>query len=1033
MAAWEEAGKQKADETCANQVVEKVAAAAAAANKFDEEQEEARERAEEKRRVDEEAKNATEDASKREASVEDAHKQKEEEAVQKAARNRNNALEEIRWREKDQEAAAKKAAKKKAAEEDAAARKKEEEAAAAAKNKADAEEGERSRFKALEDKLEEAQKRVEEQAREVERLNSSAKGCVAGGAGEQGHAGQSVASAELDREGIDPLQIMVRSLGGVYEGIICDEWGRVFARVPPKCVITHFADERFDCNPSSPRARPDGAQSKRLSAAVTECTTEMGAAAATGANVMVGGGLSSIVLVGEVVQFGPSGTTFDPPATLRLPFCDGVVAKMRGSGLRVSVGAFRWDADWTAWRELAGAREDGGFMEVESKSFSFYTVGLQVLGCVGVGLLAIASSSHSVSDAGGATPPPPPPPAGFSAIFPKSVRPNQPIRVQVFAYPLEFQPPLEEGDREVKYNYGLPLPIPEELMVELQDSGGLPKSVALRWNGKGGTNTWLEVASGSRSEVHLKANILLLDGKQLGFIPFSVEVCAKAHTSKAERAKAAAPNLEMCELEAPAILVFSARVGTTVEVDREAKMIKKEFRRVEDKVKVKVQAYSGPADFFMELAHAATQNVRVFHFVGHGADTGEGVVWERGAGRRGEGPIEGGNFVGAFRYASTVDCVFLNACFTLQVGLELQRDTRVRYVVCWCGKVSDKTSRKFAKAFYRIAFPTKGPPLYFTGFVEACRLLDEWYTHRRGIRPSPYLVWKDDALDPSDHVLLRECGTPGAATWVRGVPSRWTGDASAGEEARPFPARPAGSAAADGGETSEDDESDSQDEGEARNWFPGNKVGQAEKDALRKLDPSEVRFSMVLNGTEIAEMGSNGVYNGLTTSGFLDGNVLARWGVHSYVAGVWGKAGAAAKHAAQLTDAEKKARLSGVIKQLKEVERQRKLEMEKSRNRAGGPASGAWGAGRVAAADLAAIAQVRELIPDVGEGFAAALLQSTDWNVERAIDLLLENNIPRHLSSMPRDAPLACHPPTQDASGGSGGGGGAGALWPPLG
>jgi len=76
----------------------------------------------------------------------------------------------------------------------------------------------------------------------------------------------------------------------------------------------------------------------------------------------------------------------------------------------------------------------------------------------------------------------------------------------------------------------------------------------------------------------------------------------------------------------------------------------------------------------------------------------------------------------------------------------------------------------------------------------------------------------------------------------------------------------------------------------------------------------------------------------------------------------------------------------------------------------------------------------------LNDRFAAALLQSTDGDVEKAINLLLENHIPPHLSSMPREAPLASHPPTQntpgglDGGGGAGGsGGGAGAPWPTLG
>ena len=639
---------------------------------------------------------------------------------------------------------------------------------------------------------------------------------------------------------------------------------------------------------------PDGAQSKSLSAAVTECTADMSAAAARGANVMVGGGLASIVLVGEVVRFGPSGTTFDPPATLRLPFCDEVIAKMRCSGLRLSVGAFRWDAGNKVWRELAGGRADGGVMEVESVSFSFYTVGFQV-GSFVVDSLAAASQCAAASQLCG-------PPAVFSAIFPERVDPDGWIEVKVLAYPLAFQAqldPLKEGQGKQTVKWGLPLAISKKLKVKLEDGSDDAQLATgeMPWNGRSDTDVTLDQvdcpASGSCTRVRLRAKIYSHEGEELGKIPFIVKVGAP--------------------VQAPfTILVFSARAGTLNALEMEVEMIRSEFRRVEDKVEVRGHGFPGPEDFLRELEPA--KKVRVFHFAGHGA-----IVLQKVAGR-GADSILPENFVGTLRNATTVECVILNSCSSLESGLSL-RGTHVRYVVCWHGDVNDKPSREFALDFYK-AFPTDGsPPLYCSAFVRACRLLDERYKNKWEIPPSPCLIWQDGASDPSDPEFVACKIESGAATWARG---QWTGvsqeyavrDAAAGEEA--WQGTSGGDDAPEEGEGE-----DSEDEGEARNWLPHALSGKAEKEALMMLDPFEVQFSMQWDGKEIgsklqtADPNTNNNYNGLTAKGFLIDQVLRKWGVTSYVSGVWGNAGAALMHAAQkLSDVKKRQRLPGVITKL---------------------------------------------------------------------------------------------------------------------
>jgi len=55
---------------------------------------------------------------------------------------------------------------------------------------------------------------------------------------------------------------------------------------------------------------------------------------------------------------------------------------------------------------------------------------------------------------------------------------------------------------------------------------------------------------------------------------------------------------------------------------------------------------------------------------------------------------------------------------------------------------------------------------------------------------------------------------------------------------------------------------------------------------------------------------------------------------------------------------------------------------------------------------LSLISQVRELFPDIGEGFAAACLHHFGDDAEKTIDILLNDNLPKELKGMARNMPL---------------------------
>ena len=220
--------------------------------------------------------------------------------------------------------------------------------------------------------------------------------------------------AAAETASVAPSQLSEATTAGarqdVGEGLarpVVGDGVRVLARVPAGCSVSW----------------PEGKGPRRLTGAVVPCSEAMGEAAAGPANEMLDGSRGGFVMVGQVVQFGPSGAAFAPPVTLRLPFSAGALADLRAAGLQPRLAAFRWDGGKGCWREVAGevreVREGGeGVVEVESKSFSSYTVG--------VCLLALAVGSGLVCYSRGA-----PTHAAFAARFSPRVPAGNPIEVQV--------------------------------------------------------------------------------------------------------------------------------------------------------------------------------------------------------------------------------------------------------------------------------------------------------------------------------------------------------------------------------------------------------------------------------------------------------------------------------------------------------------------------------------------------------------------------------------------------------------------------
>jgi len=594
----------------------------------------------------------------------------------------------------------------------------------------------------------------------------------------------------------------------------------------------------------------------------------------------------------QVVQFGPSGASFAPPVTLRLPFSPDALADLRAAGLQPRLAAFRWDKSAGWWREVAGevreVREgNAGVAEVESESFSFYTMG--------VPLLELAIRSGLACYSWGA-----PSHASFAARFSPRVPAGHPIEVevnyapagpvgsaqrappgvraaprgltrcgQVIAFPEGRRAAAQDGEGYRAVRLGKPLYKKERLTVQLRGPG-VDEEQQLHWYDSE-VSTYFNI-DWPRDAVHGGAP-LKLDARifcempsqpqrqQLGSVPVNI-------TPVVPGAEVAPIRIQFAK---PGILAVMARLGSKVDTEQELQDIQSAC--ISGNQHWSVEAHTKPKkETFQELLRGVKgRNVLVIHFSGHGAEHGDGLVFD------GEELFDPKSFLKLMRsefkqsmaFKHTIDCVFLNTC--LQRGLaEALRTLGALWVVYWEGRVADATARAFAREFYR-CLNTDGYEYDYCYAFERAR--DVVPGLERG-EASPVLLAHNAAGDLhgwGDETLLAA-----SSKWQQGRPTLVTEQGGAWG----------------GGRTAE-----SQDEAGGdvpRNWRAPRHgkdfsawAGKSERLAMEQLG-----FAMVLpSGDKISE--GNGIDR---KTGLIDPAALAVFGVKSYLH-VWGSSGAAVRKA----------------------------------------------------------------------------------------------------------------------------------------
>ncbi|KAJ1466575.1 hypothetical protein T484DRAFT_1987943, partial [Baffinella frigidus] len=220
-----------------------------------------------------------------------------------------------------------------------------------------------------------------------------------------------------------------------------------------------------------------------------------------------------------------------------------------------------------------------------------------------------------------------------------------------------------------------------------------------------------------------------------------------------------APVKEEVKDESFIIVVFTSRIGSKVDVHGEADIFKELYRNM-DHVTFDLRAKPTAESFFGVVSQLSAKPVRIMHFAGHGDDGEEGFVWEASGGTGPEVVMQG-TFSDVVKRVGSLECVVLNACWTVQAGYALHA-ANVPFVVCFDGEVPDKDGIEFCRMFYRHLSNRGNEALYGAAYEHAC----DWASHTRS-KLTPCLLWNDGR--GVDGAFTQQHGAAGTCSWKHGA------------------------------------------------------------------------------------------------------------------------------------------------------------------------------------------------------------------------------------------------------------------------
>jgi len=187
-----------------------------------------------------------------------------------------------------------------------------------------------------------------------------------------------------------------------------------------------------------------------------------------------------------------------------------------------------------------------------------------------------------------------------------------------------------------------------------------------------------------------------------------------------------------------------------IDVHKEAEMLMMGYSHCRSLFEVFIHPQTSFQKFQNCMHDAEGKNVRVLHFAGHGSQSG--FIWLSEQSSHEYDVTDPKDFVSIIATVSagngpsrghTVECVFLNACNTENIGRMLrQQSCKIPYVVCWQSRVDDVTAMQFSKDFYKGSdTPPQSTPDYNRAFEKAAARMP--WEMMEGTRNCPYLLSKD--------------------------------------------------------------------------------------------------------------------------------------------------------------------------------------------------------------------------------------------------------------------------------------------------
>jgi hypothetical protein len=215
------------------------------------------------------------------------------------------------------------------------------------------------------------------------------------------------------------------------------------------------------------------------------------------------------------------------------------------------------------------------------------------------------------------------------------------------------------------------------------------------------------------------------------------------------------PTLTAGESRYSGVVVFTSSLATCDRVNEESRVICNIMAPQHTPVFTDVDRFN----FALNMNRKEIDRKQILHFGGHGRE-GKSFLFQPTQSEGAPQAFSDENLASILNDHKTVECVFLNACATLDLGKKILELTSVTYVLCWSEDVPVHHAVDFADKFYR--YLKSYPNAYGLAFCTACVTME---TEDASMAGKPCILYKDGShihsgidLPPLDDDMVRKYG-----------------------------------------------------------------------------------------------------------------------------------------------------------------------------------------------------------------------------------------------------------------------------------